>query len=83
MAVYTATLRSQRKDRMGPEILREFGGSEGRRLEYGFDTIEFESAGDDETALRRARNIARRKNMFLLRVERIVYRRKAPLPRDH
>lgn len=82
MAKYFCFLRSKKKDRLGPEILREFGGSLGRSLEYSSNTVKLE-ADHDEEAMRAARRIARKSNMFLLRIEKVIYERKAPLPSEH
>lgn len=79
MAAYVVRLRSKKKDRLGPEIIREFGGSAGRSFEYRVEDIKVE-AESDFGAMRTAKRIARKRDMLLLCVEKIVYARKAPLP---
>jgi len=76
VTTYVAELRTEERIAKSVMVPREFGGMEPSVSEvYEFEDINLE-AGSDQQAVRKARGMARKRNMIVIDVKKIVYQRK-------
>ena len=74
MARFEAQFRSKTREVAGMSLLREFGGMKPSAPSYRFEFVKF-SAHDEKRALAKGREIAKTKNLVMLEVTKVVWKK--------
>ena len=78
MAKFQAEFRSKTREVAGMPVLREFGGMEPGTPSYRFESVGF-PARDAAQAIKKAREIAKWKNLVMLAVTKTVWKKRDAL----